>query len=524
MVAGAATHVPLVLGADALDTDRALVLMMAEAFARGEFSLYFWNQNYMAAVEPLLLTPLAWLGVATPIMAAWVGLGLTVILAAASIRLARSLGAAWWFVALLWAVPPVVVAHHHVALYGARLVATLAAFTAFLIGLRARSHNAWIGVGVIAGLAFMGDHLMVVWVVGIAYVALRAGHLRALATGALPVVALDMIASVMTPAVHLAGPNDPRVWIRTPIDLVSTALPQLLGFILSRGPGPDFEPPAAVVPDGALWLLLVIPGAITWAVLAGSAFRRPSEAPAEPSERGPGSTAPLGLGLVCLASVAIFLLVGGDGERWSMRYLVPTWPALSVLAALAVARWPSRLRPLAALVALPALFTHVADSTWPRPASGALAREEAQDVAAVVRDAGVETVWADYWDTYRFNHLLGSEPRWVTLSVLDRRPEWTEAAYRASPVGYLLRRTDARRVERLDGLARGPVGTTPPVDVGRYRFYVLPRTEPGLETTGETPGRIRAAAAATAPAFMFLGVLVLAGLSARLVSRPPRAG
>ena len=72
----------------------------------------------MGALEPLLLTPLALLGWATPTAAALVGIAVTASLAALSVALARRLGAPPWMAILLWAIPPAVVAHHHVALYG----------------------------------------------------------------------------------------------------------------------------------------------------------------------------------------------------------------------------------------------------------------------------------------------------------------------------------------------------------------------------------------------------------------------
>lgn len=118
---GVGVHTWFVWGSDALDTDRALVLLMARHFARGEFSLYFWQQNYMAALEPLILTPLAWLGWATPVVAGLVAVGVTAGMAALCVALTRRMGGVAWMALLLWAVPPAVVVHHHVALYGARL-------------------------------------------------------------------------------------------------------------------------------------------------------------------------------------------------------------------------------------------------------------------------------------------------------------------------------------------------------------------------------------------------------------------
>ena len=51
---GLGVHLWFVAAASALDTDQSLVLLMAQAFAQGRPSVYFWSQNYMAALEPLL--------------------------------------------------------------------------------------------------------------------------------------------------------------------------------------------------------------------------------------------------------------------------------------------------------------------------------------------------------------------------------------------------------------------------------------------------------------------------------------
>ena len=76
---GLAAHLWFALGAGALDTDRSIVLLMARHFARGEPSIFFWRQNYMGALDPLLLTPLAWIGLANPFPAALVGIANAIV-------------------------------------------------------------------------------------------------------------------------------------------------------------------------------------------------------------------------------------------------------------------------------------------------------------------------------------------------------------------------------------------------------------------------------------------------------------
>lgn len=98
-----------------MDADRALVILMARSFAQGDWSLYFWEQDYMASLEAALLAPLEW-------------------------------------------------------------------------------------VGALTGLAYFGDHLMLVWALAVGWVAARRGGPAALAFGAVPLVAFDTVAAVLTPS------------------------------------------------------------------------------------------------------------------------------------------------------------------------------------------------------------------------------------------------------------------------------------------------------------------------------------
>ena len=494
-LAGLAVHGWFALGADALDADRALVLLMARHFAQGDLSLFLWQQNYMAALEPLLLTPLALTGRATPVAAAWVGIGLTAGLAGLCVSLVRRLGGAPWMALLLWALPPAVVVHHHVALYGARLTATLLAVGAFALALRTRTTRGWILTGAILGLAYFGDHLMLTWATGVAYVAARRGRVTPLALGAAPLVVVDTVAALLTPAVHLAGPNDPGGWLANVPLLIGTTLPQLFGLLLGRPPGPLFEEGAAVVPASSYWPFFAVPSALALVALVVtlSRQRRALFGP----DAGDGGTATTGLVLVGAAGAALFALIGGGGDRWPVRYLVPLWPAISVLAAVAVARWRPRLRLAATVVVLPALFTLSADRSWPRGGDGSAARAEAAAVGAAVARSGAGAVWADYWDVYRMALLVGESPRWVTLRIIERRPDWVVEAVRSSPVAYLLRRGDAEVRDRLVEADRQDAARMLSAhEVGRYRLALTDRSVPGLVLIQRPPSRARQHAAA----------------------------
>ena len=508
---GLALHVWFALGADALDSDRALVLLMARHFAQGELALFFWQQNYMGALEPLLLTPLALLGWATPTAAALVGIAVTASLAALSVALARRLGAPPWMAILLWAIPPAVVAHHHVALYGARLVATLLAVGAFTLSLRARSAGTVVALGALTGLAYFGDHLMLPWAAATMYVTARRGRLLQFAVGALPLVTLDTVAAMMTPAFHLAGPNDPAGWLGNLPLMLGNTLPQLFGILLGRAPGPLFKPATALVPAGWPWLLFAVPGGLVLCALCLSLVRdRRTWFGTHTVDLG---IAAQGLLLAYLVGLGLFVLIGGGGDRWPVRYLVPLWPAISVLAALAVAKWRPAIRPAAALVTLPAVFTLFADRSWPRGADGDRPREEALAVGSTVEDSGARAVWADYWDVYRMALLAGESPPWVTLRIIERRPDWVREARSASPVAYLLRPGDAEVRDRLrDAEERGAIRRISTQDVGPFELVVTDRSAADLVLMNSSPSRTKQRVAALAGGLLFLGTLVALGL------------
>lgn len=499
---GLCVHLWFVAAAPALDTDQALVLLMARAFAAGEFAVYFWSQNYMAVLEPLLLTPLALAGWATPHSAALVACAITATLAILSMRMSTALGGRRWVAGLLWAIPPAVVVHHHVALYGARLAATGLVLAAFWWGMRRETAWSWVGIGVMVGAAFFGDHLMLPWAAGVAWLAHSKGRLRQLAIGSLPVVAIDTALALATPAFHLAGPNRVESWFATGPHLVGVVLPQLFGFLPSRGPGPTFEPTQSVLPAGWLWLLFAVPGALALGGVAWTLIRHRHELVKLAVAQA--------LLLVIALQLALFLFIGGDGERWSVRYLVPLWPAITVLAAVAVAQWRPSRQSFALLLVLPALHALLLDQGWPpRGADGAAATAEVHAVRQALRESPTSAVWADYWDAYRFSLLAGDSPAWVPLSVIDRRPAARRTAEESGPVAYVLRREDdvALRGVLEDGVAAG-IAVRSRREMGRFVLIVTERSIPGLQVMREAPSRRWQMLAALSAGLLFPGMLL----------------
>jgi hypothetical protein len=506
---GLAVHAWFAAGANALDSDRALVLLMARDFARGEWSLYFWQQNYMGALEPLLLAPLGAFGggAATPLDAALVGIALTAALAAMSVALARRLGGAPWMAALLWAVPPAVVVHHHVALYGARLAATAISVAAFTLALKADAGRRWVAIGALTGTAYFADHLMLPWCGAVFYVATRRGGIRALALGAVPIVAVDTVAAAMTPAFHLSGPNDPAGWWTNVPLLIGSTLPQLFGFLLGRAPGPLFEPAAAIVPHGVAWILAAVVGGATLVAIGVTLARR---------GWGKDAIAEHALVLACVLSAGLFVFTGGGGDRWPVRYLVPLWPIVAIYAALAVKQWRPSRQILGAAFVAPAIFTLFADKSWPRGGDWRPAVREVVAVAAAVESSGAKAVWADYWDTYRFALLTGDSRPWLTLRIIERRPELVKTAQAMAPVAYLLRTGDVEATVGVLGAdGRGEVKLLETRDVGRYRLFVVDRPVQGLTFMNAAPTRGWQMLAALGAGALFVGTLIAALCIAR---------
>jgi hypothetical protein len=311
-------------------------------------------------------------------------------------------------------------------------------------------------------------------------------------------------------------------WLATGPHLVTVVIPQLLGLLPANGPGPIFEPAGTVVPAPWPGVLFTIPGGLALTGILLTLARRGRALGADERVQA--------LLLVGAAQLALFLFVGGDGERWSVRYLVPLWPAVTIGASLAVARWSPRRQPLALLLVAPALHTLLMTGGWPpRGADGARAKAEASAVAAALREGPGEVVWADYWDAYRLAVLVGGTRRWVPLSVIDRRPDWRPVAERPVPVAYLVRRTDGRlRRETLQRAAAAGIAVSSQREVGRFLLITTARPIPALGSIGPAPARSWQRLAALSAGLLFAGMLLAVavlrrGLRPDVGARPPPA-
>src|SRR4051794_12523238 len=91
LVIGVALRWGQLTAADCLDSDAAVVLLMARHFAHGELTPFFWGQRYMGILEPLILVPGVWAGLDGPLAAGVVALVLVGVQALLVFHVARRL-------------------------------------------------------------------------------------------------------------------------------------------------------------------------------------------------------------------------------------------------------------------------------------------------------------------------------------------------------------------------------------------------------------------------------------------------
>jgi len=448
-------RLPHAVNADCADSDACIVVLMARHTVRGELSPYFWGQRYMGALEPTLLALLAPFGLATPAGGAIVGICLALAQTALVWKLAERAGAPRCHAALLFAIPSTLGGFHQTILYGARHAATLLGLWVLLRALapeRGRKWSWWL-TGVLSGLAFYGDHLMVMFVVPAFIAAWRQRRLGRALAGFLPFVVVDSVLAATVAAGRYSLPQEPKRWVEG-VEVLGTTLVRLLG-------ADAFLSGTATV----ISLIAACIGAAAFAHLLLVAARR------DGAWRGPFAYQLMlvTLALCLLATAAVAL-----DDQAGIRYLVPGLGPLSVVLARAgshLPRWPS-----AALVA--ALLLPRLTSSAPRSAvaSERKCRAEVADLVGTLDAAKVQGVWADYWDAFRI--AVASEERWP-VGITNRRhryPKWAAQARSAHPVAYVVPTNDLElraRIEHLVPHARWLAAK------GRL-IAVVPQTLPGL--------------------------------------------
>ncbi|HEY3493686.1 MAG TPA: hypothetical protein VGK73_03325 [Polyangiaceae bacterium] len=456
------TRLPFLLTADCINSDACVVPLMARHFAQGEFTPYFWGQRYMAAFEPLLLTPLAFFGLATALASVVVSFLIVLVQLYQVTRLARLVGAPVAVSALLFAVQAAVPASHQMALWGARHASTclgLWALERALSGKLANGRGA-LATGAILGLAFFGDHLTVVFLLPVLYAAWqRRTHLR-LVSGVFPWRLLDAILSTTSAAGRHSLPQDPRDWLRGVRLLTTSALPRVLGM--------EWLDPSVRVQPGVLWVLLSLCGALALACVAWFAYR-------ELAARDPAL-----LGVRLLA--ATLLLAGichaiGALDEESARYLLLGFAPFAVLVAWLAARRGPLIGALLVIGVLAPRLPSLYRMQGAYAGRGAYCRQELAQMIGAVDRLGARAVFADYWDAYRL--ALASNERWPVGLALraNRHPCWNHWARAATPVAYLAPSSRHPIYEKLERAVPGVRFE----EIGSRRIALVPGAVAGLD-------------------------------------------
>ena len=462
------TRLPLLVSADCINADAAIVLLMARHFAAGDFTPYFWGQRYMGSIEPLLLMPLGWFGAITPRAGELFTLGFALLQLWQVTRLARRIGAPWFAAGLLFALAPAVTAAGQMSLYGARQPCISLSLWAFerAISEDERGMSVWLGTGAILGVAFFGDHLTAAYTLPIAYLAWRRRTLRPLLAGLVPIVMLDVTLASLSAAGRHSLPQDPRSWLSGVRLFFGSALPRYLGL--------DWLDPSTHLQAGWFWKLGTGAAIASLCCLLGWLVKRvraPSDA------RLPvlmlGSTAAL---------VGAFHVIGAlDTE--SSRYLLLGVAPFSLLAAWAMARRSVRVMGVLLAGLVSPRIPSTIDLHARNVGRGAACRNDVAAQIATLRRLEVRAIWADYWDAYPLA-LASQETLPIGLPLrANRRPCWTYAARAATPVAYLAPSEQHKLYARVRAAAPDAVWEA----VGARRITRLPHALPGLDGK-EPPG------------------------------------
>jgi hypothetical protein len=414
---------PLIQSADCLDSDAAITLLMGRHFAHGEVSWFFWGQHYMGSLEPALLAPLCRIGLDTPAVACWLALALVLFQILLAVRLSLQLGGDPWSTALLLATPSAITAFWTSRLYGGRLAATALGTLALCLVLnQPRQRGLLVMAALTMGIACYGDLLMLLWSIPLG-VYLYHRQLGARTFGAVMILCLALMALLIAScgdSVSLLGTLSKvvKLYLTNVLYMFTDALPLLLGY--------DFLSKEAWAERAIPWVAFSVLSVLVVMQVLWSLWKLRKRAEVR----------------LLMAIPMLFLLAFPlKGTVIAcIRYLLPALPVVAVLLGMAVKTWPRWTRCAVCFLVIPPLYSMRLSQISPQgPAAAMECRRQAAVVGQAMQKSGARALWTDYWDGYRFAVQL-REPWPVALvSGLDRRPDWTRAAQRLSPVAYLLR-------------------------------------------------------------------------------------
>lgn len=138
----------------------------------------------------------------------------------------------------------------------------------------------------------------------------------------------------------------------------------------------------------------------------------------------------------CLAvsTVALFLLSGNSVDPNSYRYLLPLFPAVSMIVASTLARVRSRAAAALVLTAVIGLWSF---QNARLHTALAQKRDDSAEVIEWLRARDVHAVLADYWIAYRCSFIAGRDPEFAPYRSHDRAPLMTQRVLRESRRAYV---------------------------------------------------------------------------------------
>jgi len=467
LVAAVLFRLPVLLNADALNSDAAIVGVQARHFLDGDFAPRLWGARYQASLD------VAFVAVVFAVMRGSSALGVLLVpllgmLAMISLvwaLLRRALGG--W--GALLAVGPLVFATQAVNMpmtYVLRQSLVLWAIAAVWVFENARGRVRWLAVGAV--LVGAGPWLDTFFYVMLPPLVLF-GLWRALEAPDRRRAVVVVLVCTALAAIVLAAPRGKVGELAVDADalrarwslLSRQCLPFALGVRTWMTGSVLWSPPLAVTV-----LQGVAAVAFAACVLAGALLRR---------DRSLWAFGVMGF-VAGATALGGFMASSAPLDMWSTRYLAP----LLWFSPFAVAPVIARLGARRAALVLGPFVVSAAVSGWaaygPFVDGPSIVRTpegrgvDLPELAAELRSRGVHFAYAPYWDAYRLSLLWQEDPVVVPLEPdLDRQPALRER------VGA------AERVASIERVGDPPPEVSPPevaVTVGTWRAVIRPQPLP----------------------------------------------
>jgi hypothetical protein len=406
----------------ALDSDEAVVGLMARGFRHGHWRAFFWGQHYGGTAEPALVALLGGSRAAlklVPTVLSAVAAVLTWRVARRVVdeQLARAAGLLCW-------VGPGAYVWWSTKERGFYWVALVTGLLVVLAAQRIAAGGTWLdGVlfGAAAGLGFWSSPNVLYFAVpaGLWIVVRRHPPLRWLVT-AVPATLLAALPWLW----HNLGHGLPS--LDRPVQGAHVSYATGLGRLLWH------TLPIALnlrVPIDGTWVVPAVATAAYLALGAAVLWRRP----------------PAPIGACLLAFPFIYAWFPGAGFVGEGRYALFASPFLAIAVVVVVRRPGAAFAVTAVSAVLSVVALGHIGGEWPRRLDGDL---------AALRAAGVDHAWADYWLAYRM--MFTSDGRLTATSYTSSRDDTVLAAVERDRTPAFLYPRGDRRIDELRAALAAP--------------------------------------------------------------------